>query len=196
MNTNKFPSVTWALVALCSFSYAASVFVSGKLTIDADTLTDMGAVHGPLSFHFFQYITYGFLHGSLLHLISNMAFLITTGAMLEKRIGGVKFLGLYLVCTIVPGILCALVIPSSVTIGASGALFGIMAATAGIMHMLSSYKTRFKYERNLVLGSIAINILVSVFVPGTNHLAHVVGLFTGLMYVVVSVVVFEVKKSI
>ena len=71
-----------------------------------------------------------FLHGGWLHLIGNMLFLWVFGRNLEDLIGGPKFLGFYLMCGIAAGVVHVIVNSHSVipTIGASGAIAGVMGA--------------------------------------------------------------------
>lgn len=73
-----------------------------------------------------------FLHADLLHVGMNMLFLFLSGDAIEREIGNFRFLGLYFVCGIIAGLFhsfmnSTLTIPA---IGASGAIFGILAAVA------------------------------------------------------------------
>ncbi len=74
-------------------------------------------------------ITYQFLHGGMLHLAFNMLALFFFGPRLEARLGGARFLGLYLVSGI-GGALLSFITPTVGIIGASGAVFGILLAFA------------------------------------------------------------------
>jgi len=75
-------------------------------------------------------ITYQFLHGDILHLLSNMIFLWVFGDNVEDAMGHVKFLIFYLLCGIVAGLAHAVLAPTSTMplIGASGAVAGVIAA--------------------------------------------------------------------
>jgi membrane associated rhomboid family serine protease len=74
-------------------------------------------------------ITYQFLHGGLWHLAFNMLALFFFGPRLEARLGGARFLGLYLASGI-GGARCRSSLPDSAIIGASGAVFGVLLAFA------------------------------------------------------------------
>ncbi len=76
------------------------------------------------------YITYSFLHGSWLHLGSNMLFLWVFGDNVEDAMGHFKFLLFYLACAAAGALLHGLVLPTSQAplIGASGAVSGVVAA--------------------------------------------------------------------
>ena len=73
-----------------------------------------------------------FLHGDLIHLGMNMLFLFLSGDAVEREIGNLRFLGLYFACGIIAGLFHAYMHSTSniPTIGASGAIFGILAAFA------------------------------------------------------------------
>ena len=75
-------------------------------------------------------ITSMFLHGGWLHILGNMLFLWVFGRNVEDYIGGVRFLTLYLACGVVAAIVQVIANPFSrvPTIGASGAIAGIMGA--------------------------------------------------------------------
>ena len=76
------------------------------------------------------YITYSFLHGSWLHLGSNMLFLWVFGDNVEDAMGHFKFLLFYLACAAAGALVHGLVLPTSQAplIGASGAVSGVVAA--------------------------------------------------------------------
>ncbi len=77
-------------------------------------------------------VTSMFLHADLIHLGMNMIFLLLSGDAVERELGNLKFLGLYFTCGIIAGLFHVYLNSSSTipTIGASGAIFGILAAFA------------------------------------------------------------------
>jgi membrane associated rhomboid family serine protease len=80
----------------------------------------------------FTLVTSLFLHANLLHLGLNMLFLLITGDGCERAMGSFRFLVFYLVCGVLSGLFHAYLNSSSSipTIGASGAIFGVLAAFA------------------------------------------------------------------
>jgi membrane associated rhomboid family serine protease len=84
----------------------------------------------PDDLHLVTLFTSMFLHGGWLHLLGNMLFLWVFGRNLEDLIGGARFLVFYLVCGLVAGLVQVLANPSAPTptIGASGAIAGVMGA--------------------------------------------------------------------
>jgi len=82
--------------------------------------------------NFFTLVTSLFLHANLLHLGMNMLFLLITGDGCERAMGSSRFLVFYLACGVLSGLFHAYLNSTSSipTIGASGAIFGVLAAFA------------------------------------------------------------------
>lgn len=93
-----------------------------------DFVTQWGIV--PDRLNVASLVTSMFLHGGWLHILGNMLFLWVFGRNVEDLIGGTRYLALYLVCGVAAGIVQVIANPSSPlpTIGASGAIAGIMGA--------------------------------------------------------------------
>jgi membrane associated rhomboid family serine protease len=129
--------------------------------------------------------TYQFLHGGLLHLGFNMLALFFFGPRLEARLGGNRFLGLYLASG-AGGAALSLFTPFSAIIGASGAVFGVLLAFA-------RYYPR---ERIFIWGVLPIEsrvlvVLLALFSmyagfsgaqAGVAHFAHLGGFVGGWIY--------------
>jgi len=77
-------------------------------------------------------VTSMFLHANILHIVLNMFFLLLSGDAVERELGNFRFLGLYLACGIIAGLFHSYLNSASTipTIGASGAIFGVLAAFA------------------------------------------------------------------
>jgi membrane associated rhomboid family serine protease len=77
-------------------------------------------------------VTSMFLHADILHVGLNMFFLLVSGDAVERDLGNFRFLGLYLACGIIAGLFHSYLNSASTipTIGASGAIFGVLAAFA------------------------------------------------------------------
>lgn len=71
------------------------------------SITQLGSLYplGSMFFHFWQFFTYMFLHGSWGHIFSNMLGLLVFGPMLEQRWGGQRFLAFWLMCGVGAGVL-------------------------------------------------------------------------------------------
>jgi membrane associated rhomboid family serine protease len=91
-------------------------------------VNDWGIV--PDNLHLVSLFTSMFLHGGWLHLLGNMLFLWVFGRNLEDLIGGTRFLFFYLLCGLISAVVQVIANPHSPvpTIGASGAIAGVMGA--------------------------------------------------------------------
>ncbi|HWO88563.1 MAG TPA: rhomboid family intramembrane serine protease [Gemmatimonadales bacterium] len=99
-------------------------------------------------------LTYAFLHGGFGHIFFNMLSLWIFGPAVEQRLGGRRFLWLYLSSALAGALASALIAPHAAVVGASGATFGVMLAFA-------RYWPR---EIILVMGFIALEARVWVAV--------------------------------
>ena len=84
------------------------------------------AIH--LQDEYWRLVTYGFLHSGLLHIGFNMYILYWLGTMLEPSLGHVRFVALYFASLLAGAFGALLLDPNAATVGASGAVFGLMAA--------------------------------------------------------------------
>jgi membrane associated rhomboid family serine protease len=135
-----------------------------------------------------QIITYMFLHGNPLHILFNMLFLWMMGCELERYWGGREFLKYYLITGGGAGIINVLVQPSSAipTIGASGAIFGVIIAFALAFpdrEMLLYFFIRIKAKHFAVLvGTIELLSLFLLPSAPIARFAHLGGLAVGYIY--------------
>lgn len=125
-------------------------------------------------------LTAAFLHAGFFHLFFNMIMLAVMGRLLERTMGHGRFTALYLLSAIGGNLfvgIWALIVPSSVwayTVGASGALYGIMGALLVSMKQLNLPTTSLA-----VL--IGINLIYGLLMPGVSWEAHVGGLGFGAL---------------
>ena len=126
-------------------------------------------------------ITSIFLHGGVEHLLYNMLALALFGSVLEKIIGGRKFLILYFASGIVSGFGSILFYRAS--IGASGAIFGVMGTLAILRPRMSVWLTYAPMPMALAVVLWIIGNFVGLFAPGeVAYAAHLFGLGFGLLY--------------
>ncbi|MBQ6819891.1 MAG: rhomboid family intramembrane serine protease [Clostridium sp.] len=162
------------------FIFIIEVFISKNLlNIDVNTLVYMGAKlniainHGEI----YRLITAAFLHGGILHILFNMSALNIIGKEVEKVYGGKKFLIIYLFSAIGGNLFSYLFSPSSISVGASGAIFGLLGAM-----LLFGIKGRVgkKYLANMI-ETIVINIIISFAIPNIDIFGHIGGLIIGFL---------------
>lgn len=119
-------------------------------------------------------ITGGFLHAGFLHLLFNMYVLYVAGRILEPGIGTPRFLGIYFV-SLVAGSLGALIVdPNTVTVGASGAIFGLMAAVIVVAWGRGVAQVAQQFAIFIVL-----NLFLTFSIPGISIGGHIGGLIGG-----------------
>lgn len=133
-------------------------------------------------------VTYMFLHGGLLHILINMFILWMFGATIERTWGTRRFLFYYFMTGIAGGLCTTAFQPSSMvpTIGASGAIYGLLAAYAvmfpdQIMYLYFIFPMKVKYAVLLFVGLEFLGSLSST-PDGIGHLAHLGGAVVGFIY--------------
>ena len=134
----------------------------------------------------YQVITYSLIHGGLLHLSLNMLGLYVFGKMVCKEIGGITFLSLYLVSIIGSAVACLLFSSQFPVVGASGAVFGVMAAF-GVLFAKQELILLFPpipmKAIYLVISYAIVEVYFSITSSvGISHVAHVGGLASGLIF--------------
>jgi membrane associated rhomboid family serine protease len=122
--------VTYVLIAINVVVFVAQMATSQDIRGVTGEVFQNGALYGPLvaDGEWWRLITAAFLHGSLLHLAFNMLFLWWFGRNLEAFLGPGRYLGVYLVSALAGSAGALLVAPDVPTVGASGAVFGILGA--------------------------------------------------------------------
>ena len=122
--------ITNLLISICVFIFALMVVKGANpLGINGLFLYLFGAniKEAVVAGEIFRLITSTFLHASLLHLLFNMYALYIIGNQLESYIGKIKFLIVYLVSAI-SGSLMSCVFTTGISVGASGAIFGLLGS--------------------------------------------------------------------
>jgi rhomboid protease GluP len=118
-----------------------------------------------------------FMHDGLAHIAGNMVFLSVFGVLVERHVGSVRFLALYLAAGVGGAMLHAVSSPTEL-VGASGAIFGVMAVAAVL--------------RPRLLGFVGAYVAINVFwaLAGTGGAvsfgAHLGGFAVGVLFVVVA----------
>ena len=139
-------------------------------------------------------LTYMFLHGDILHLLSNMLFLWVFGDNVEDAMGHVKYLIFYLVCGVVGGLAHAAVLPASKLplIGASGAVAGVIAAYLILHPRVMVWVLAFRFiplriSAAWVLGVWVVTQLFMVILNQADQVAwwaHIGGMVAGAILIV------------
>jgi membrane associated rhomboid family serine protease len=165
---------TYVLIAINVIVFLVQIATgSGGLFTDqlSQFMVDFG-LFGPFiaEGEWYRLITSGFLHASIIHIGFNMFLLLILGRLLEPALGTPRFLALYFASLLAGSCGALIVEPNVLTIGASGAVFGLAAATFVIargrgMDAIAS-EIGFLILFNLVLGFVVPRISVGGHVGG------------------------------
>jgi membrane associated rhomboid family serine protease len=171
--------VTRILIGLNVLAFVAQLASSGGGLWDATSgsVYVRGVLFGPFidaGGDYWRLVTSGFLHANVLHIGLNMYLLWILGNMLEPAIGSVRFAAIYFVSLLAGSFGALLVNPTKPTLGASGAVFGLMGAAfielrhRGIDPMQAG-----------IGGLILFNLVFSFLFPGISYGGHIGGLIGG-----------------
>jgi membrane associated rhomboid family serine protease len=125
---------------------------------------------------YYRLLTSGFLHDGLLHILFNMVFLYFVGPPLEQAVGKLNFLAIYLTSLLAGSFGALLFSPGAATVGASGALFGLLGALIVVAH----YR-RISIWQSGLGPTLLINVVFSLTVADISIGGHVGGLVGGLV---------------
>lgn len=162
-------------------AYLSSVYAGGSIfNSDTNVLILLGAKVNDLiaGGEYFRLVSSMFLHGGLLHLAVNMYSLYAIGPMVERVYGKKKYLVIYFLAGICSSIFSYSFSPN-VSIGASGAIFGILGAVL-VFAIKSKGKTGSGFIKS-ILSVIFINIAIGIAVPNIDNFAHMGGLIGGVI---------------
>ena len=169
-------------VVVCIISIFAILTISMQLSggsQNIDILIQYGALVPSRVFYYnehFRLLTTTFLHSGTHHLIFNGLSLYAFGTLTERYFGVAKFVVIYLFSGLIAS-LFTLFFVDAVSVGASGAIFGLMGS------LLAITKKTGKSVSNFSSYTLALFIIFtlgfSLLIPNVGHIAHISGLITG-----------------
>lgn len=169
----KKPIITYALIAINVVVFILSVF--------NDAVLPMFAVNRELIVNFNQYyrlFTGMFLHAGILHLLFNMYALYIIGMQLESFLGKAKYLIVYLLSGIGASML-SIFFSNSFSVGASGAIFGLMGA---LLYFGYHYRVYLdSVVKSQIIPLIVLNLILGFTISGVDNWAHIGGLVSGIL---------------
>jgi len=180
------PVVTQALIVINVLVFLAETASGAPLGGGGGgTVYLHGALFGPSieqNHEYWRIVTSGFLHDGILHIALNMFFLYIIGRTLEPAIGSVHFAAIYFASLIAGSFGALLFQPQALTVGASGACFGVL----GALIVVAYYRGISIWQSGLG-ATLLINVVFSLTVNGISIGGHVGGLvggaITGWMWV-------------
>lgn len=192
----KTPYVTYALIIINVFIFLL-MYALGKGSEDVETLSNFGALSKiyVITFHqYYRLIASAFLHIGILHLFLNMYALYILGREIESYFGKVKYIIIYFVSALVGSLISLLFISdTTLTAGASGAIFGLMGA---LLYFGYHYRAMLNNAiTKQIVPIILLNLLIGFVSSGINNFAHIGGLLGGLLASIAVGVKYKSTKS-
>jgi membrane associated rhomboid family serine protease len=174
------PRVTFALIAINVLAFLASS-AGGDLSerygvLGSGFIPGLGP-SGVAEGEVWRLVTGGFLHGGIIHLGFNMYLLYLLGTMLEPSLGSIRFAAVYFASLLAGSFGAVLLSPDRITVGASGAVFGLMAFA-----FLEMRRRGIDPMKSGIGGLLVLNLVIT-FLPGFNISigGHVGGLIGGAL---------------
>lgn len=170
------PLVTYAIIGLTVVVYLLQQIPALGVTAALQYATPMLDLRAATYANFepWRAVTATLVHGSIFHIGFNMLTLWLFGRVMEPLFGRLRFALVWIASAIGGSLLCAVLAPADVVIGASGAVFGLFGAYFVVMR-----QARMNPTSLLVL--IGLNIVMGFVVPGIAWQAHLGGLLIGLL---------------
>lgn len=161
------------LVTMILLGINLAVFIAGQLA-DGRLVVDLFLYGGSVAYgEWYRLLTAMFLHQQIAHIAFNMLSLWWLGPPLEAALGRVRFLALYMLAGLGGSALSYLLAaPDQPSLGASGAIFGLLGATAVLLR-------RLQYDMKPVLILLGLNLVFTFLWPNIAWQAHVGGLVVG-----------------
>ena len=171
-------------VSMTIVAINVAVFLLGYLTLEGELPARFGNLPGPVPVddgtrigvaagEYYRLLTAAFLHAGFFHILLNMFALAQLGPVLEAALGRLRFAALYLLSALGGSVLAYLLAPQySLSVGASGAIFGLFGAYYVVVRHLGG-------ETRSIVMLLAINLVITFTIPIIDWRAHLGGLVTG-----------------
>ncbi len=155
----------------------------GAVSVPVEDLVSWGGLSRPLlhGSGLLRLVTSQFIHDGMMHIANNLYGLVFAGIMLESIIGGRRLLVAYLLAGTCGGIASVVVHPVTVTVGASGSIFGLFGVLFGLL--LAKDERVVPLRQFLLVNAgiyVGLNLLLGAVMPGVDNAAHLGGLLAGL----------------
>lgn len=172
---SKVPVVTYFLIALNVFFFLIPILMG-----NFQLILDMYCVHGPSirAGQYYRLLSGIFLHANVAHLLFNCYALYVIGSQIENFLGKFKYIIIYLFSGIVGSLFSVIFMGNSGSIGASGAIFGLMGALVYFGYYYRVYLGNV--VKSQIIPLILLNLGLGFMMSGIDNAAHIGGLIGGL----------------
>ena len=175
------PQVTYGILGLTVFVYLLQLLSHFLLGYDLPVAIGAKANEYIRMGEVWRFFTPMLLHGSILHIGFNMYALYIFGIGLERRYGHSRFLALYILSGFA-GCVFSFLFSSAYSIGASGAIFGLVSAEGIFLyHNRKLFGKQARRDIANVIFVVAFNLILGLQ-PGIDNWGHVGGLVGGLIF--------------
>ncbi len=172
----KVPYITYGLIILCSLLYIIPIlFGSYDFLVYGFSIHKSSIQNG----EFYRLLTASFLHGNFLHLAFNCYALFVIGSQVESFLGKIKYLLIYLFSAVTASLMSMLFIGNDLSLGASGAIFGLMGALVYFGYHYRVYLGNVM--KSQIIPLIVFNLLLGFTLTGIDNFAHIGGLIGGTL---------------
>jgi rhomboid protease GluP len=177
----KIHPVTTTILLINFMLFVVLLFYGG---FNLENLVDFGAIFPPFILEngqWYRIITAIFLHGGFVHFLSNSIVLFFLGSHLERLIGSLRYIIIYMISGIVSSLFVVYFGGYTVvTIGASGSIFGIVGA---LLLLTFLRKTWFSEQsKRSIRQLVIINLVLTFAIPNISIPGHLGGLIAGVIF--------------
>lgn len=176
----RFTPVTYALILINILIWLfVALFTNARSDIDIinlGALSHFNFVQG----EWYRLVTSMFLHFDFEHILFNMLSLYIFGKLVEAIIGHWQMLVVYLLSGILGNVISLVFMTSSFSVGASGAIFGLLGALVTLMILSRRFTRKMLVQ---VLIAVIIMAVITLLIRNVNIVAHLAGILSGMFIV-------------
>lgn len=170
--SKKTPYITYILIFINVLFYVLSIISNSFY--NSMVLNPSKILNG----EYYRLLSCIFMHGGIIHLLCNMYCLYVIGPQVESFFGKIKYIVIYLLSGII-GSLMSLTITNSISLGASGAVFGLLGS---ILYFGYHYRVYLSQAiKSQIIPIIVLNLFLGFMLNGVDNAAHIGGLIGGVL---------------
>jgi len=175
-------TIIYVCIALYVLSALPSIFSGNIYDADSLSLIKLGANISTLvkSGEYFRLLTAIFLHGGIIHLFFNMYALYSIGNFIETYFGRSKYFIVFMLTGIV-GSLTSYIFTRGFSVGASGAVFGLLGLLLAQKLKRKVYYAELPIDTRSIVMIVVINLILGFTIPNVDNAAHIGGLISGTL---------------
>lgn len=173
---NPYFSITNIVILICTIIYLASLF--SEFIFGRDFIFIFTANFRPYVVYkheFYRLISYGFEHGSIIHLLMNMYALYIMGNMIERKYGSLKYIIILLTAILTGGLTHCAFAPKAASVGISAGIYALFT-----IYIIDALKNG-AYNNSGFMSMVLLNLLLN-FMPNVAWQAHLGGLVSGFIF--------------